>query len=81
MYSRAFVSLVKKKAVQVQGKDVDSTPEGGCPSCGDTPYGLMINCSGCARQYHSSCVPNGQKVGKGLGATVFLCSKCSSNEG
>ncbi|CAN0528889.1 unnamed protein product, partial [Ectocarpus sp. 8 AP-2014] len=52
-----------------------------CPSCGDTPYGLMINCSGCARQYHSSCVPDGQKVGKGLGATVFLCSKCRSNEG
>ncbi|CAN0454483.1 unnamed protein product, partial [Ectocarpus sp. 8 AP-2014] len=53
-----------EKAVQVQGKDADSTPEGVCPSCGDTPYGLMINCSGCARQYHSSCVPDGQKVGK-----------------
>ncbi|CBN78583.1 hypothetical protein Esi_0132_0047 [Ectocarpus siliculosus] len=70
-----------EKSVQVQGKDGDSTPEGVCPSCGDTPYGLMINCSGCARQYHSSCVPDGQKVGKGLGATVFLCSKCRSNEG
>ncbi|CAM9520228.1 unnamed protein product [Ectocarpus fasciculatus] len=69
------------KAVQVQGKDGDATPEGFCPSCGDTPYGLMINCSGCSRQYHSSCVPDGQKVGKGLGATVFRCSKCSSNEG
>ncbi|CAM9400664.1 unnamed protein product [Ectocarpus sp. 4 AP-2014] len=68
------------KAVQVQGKDGDSTLEGVCPSCGDTPYGLMINCSGCARQYHSSCVPDGQKVGKGLGATVFLCSKCSGND-
>ncbi|CAM9753594.1 unnamed protein product, partial [Ectocarpus sp. 12 AP-2014] len=69
-----------EKAAQVQGKDGDSALEGVCPSCGDTPYGLMINCSGCARQYHSSCVPDGQKVGKGLGATVFLCSKCSGNE-
>ncbi|CAB1118176.1 unnamed protein product [Ectocarpus sp. CCAP 1310/34] len=68
------------EAVQVQGKGGDSTLEGVCPSCGDTPYGLMINCSGCARQYHSSCVPDGQKVGKGLGATVFLCSKCSGND-
>lgn len=45
-----------------------------CPSCGESPYGLMINCSGCARQHHSSCVPEG---GKGLGA-VFHCAECSS---
>ncbi|CAM9362008.1 unnamed protein product, partial [Hapterophycus canaliculatus] len=49
--------------------------EGTCPACGDSPYGLMINCSGCSRQHHSSCVPEGRRVGKGLGS-VFHCSKC-----
>lgn len=56
----------------------DGEQEGTCPSCGDTPYGLMINCSGCSRQHHSSCVPEGRRVGKGLGS-VFRCSKCSEN--
>ncbi|CAM9298479.1 unnamed protein product [Sphacelaria rigidula] len=37
----------------------------------------MIICRGCATQHHSSCVPDGQKVGKGLG-TVFYCSACST---
>ncbi|CAM9791864.1 unnamed protein product [Scytosiphon promiscuus] len=49
--------------------------EGTCPTCGDSPYGLMINCSGCSRQHHSSCVPEARRVGKGLGS-VFRCSKC-----
>lgn len=49
-----------------------------CPRCGESPYGLMINCSGCGRQCHSSCVPEGQRVRKGLGA-VFQCSKCTSS--
>lgn len=60
--------------------DADAPSDGVCPSCGDTPYGLMINCSGCYRQHHSSCVPEGQRVGKGLGA-VFHCSKCSGSDG
>eukprot|EP00752_Nemacystus_decipiens_P015660 g13975.t1 len=59
----------------VRKSDDGSPDDGVCPSCGDTPYGLMINCRGCNRQYHSSCAPEGQKVGKGLGA-VFHCSKC-----
>ena len=56
----------------------DAHPDGACPSCGDTPYGLMINCSGCSRQHHSSCVPEGRRVGKGL-AAVFHCSTCVGN--
>lgn len=56
----------------------DALSDGVCPSCGDVPYGLMINCSGCLRQHHSSCVPGGQRIGKGLGV-VFHCSKCNNN--
>lgn len=53
--------------------------KGLCPYCGEIPYGLMINCSGCARQHHSSCVPSEERMGKGL-STVFRCSECNNEK-
>lgn len=50
-----------------------------CPVCGDEPYGLMMICKTCLREYHSACSRSVSERAFAAGET-FYCDVCSSKQ-